>query len=66
MSRSPLITRTVPALRRADDLVRKRKATVALTATMGALHDEHVSLDARPMNPEGFTNGGEADIVRPP
>lgn len=46
MSRSPLITRTVPALRRAVDNLRKRKATVALVPTMGALRDGHVSLVA--------------------
>lgn len=44
MSRSPTIVRTVPALRRAVDSLRARKATIALVPTMGALHDGHVSL----------------------
>jgi pantoate--beta-alanine ligase len=44
MSRNPMIVRTIPALRRALDRLRSRKATVALVPTMGALHDGHVSL----------------------
>lgn len=44
MPRNPMVVRTVPALRRAIDGLRARKARVALIPTMGALHDGHVSL----------------------
>ncbi len=48
MPPSPMIPRTVPALRRALDSLRAKKATIALVPTMGAPTKVIVSIFVNP------------------
>ena len=44
MPQTPAVARTLSTLQRTLEGLRKRKSTVALVPTMGALHDGHISL----------------------
>jgi len=45
---NPMIVRRAPALRRAVDNLRRRKVSVALVPTIGALNDGHAALVSWP------------------
>ncbi|RTL73729.1 MAG: pantoate--beta-alanine ligase, partial [Bradyrhizobiaceae bacterium] len=44
MPQTPAVARALSTLQRTLEGLRKRKSTVALVPTMGALHDGHISL----------------------